>query len=427
MIPPILRERNFRNFWLGQSISVFGDQITLLAIPVVAVLVLGATPAEMGLLTAAGLLPHLLFSLPAGVWLDRIQDRRRLMIAVDIGRAALILSIPLAHVAGVLSLEQLFLVTFGVGCFAVIFDIAWNTLFVAVTPRSEFVSANTLLNGSRSLAYVAGPAIAGILMSVLGAPLTIVLDGLSYLASAGYLTRVHAPEPPIEHEPGNVWAQLVAGTSFVARDPIMRPALISVAWVNLFNLAYNALFVLYATTHLGIDPAGLGLVLGAAGFGGLLGVAVAGWIGRRIGLGPAYALGLIIFTAPLILVPLVSGSMPIVLAGVFLAEFICGFGVMILDINANVIIKARTPDVIRSRATGAWRFVNYGVRPIGAVMGGVMATAFGVRETLLVVTIAACAGVLFLFRTPVLDLKDLPEPADLGRGESVSEPTATVA
>lgn len=414
MIPPILREPRFRNFWLGQSISVFGDQITLLAVPIVAAVVLRASPAKMGLLTAAGLLPHLLFSLPAGVWLDRVRSRRRLMILVDVGRAALILSIPLAHVAGVLSLAQLFIVAFGVGCLAVLFDIAWNTLFVAVTPRSEFVTANSLLNGSRSLSFVAGPAVGGLLMQLLGAPLAIVVDGLSYLASAGFLARVHANEPPIEHNPGSLRAQLAAGISFVARDPIMRSALISVAWVNLFNLAFAALFVLYVTTHLGVDPAGLGLVLGAAGVGGLLGAVVAGRIGRRIGLGRAYALGLIIFPAPLIAVPLAGGSLELILVTLFVSEFVSAFGVMVLDINAASIIKARTPDSIRSRSTGAWRFVNYGIRPIGALMGGLLGSAIGVRETLLFVTIAACAGVLWLIRSPLPSLRDLPEPADLG-------------
>jgi hypothetical protein len=119
-------------------------------------------------------------------------------------------------------------------------------------------------------------------------------------------------------------------------------------------------------------------------------------------------------------VPLASGSLPIVLLTLFVAEFIAGFGVMILDINGGVIVKARTPDVIRSRSTGAWRFINYGVRPIGALMGGILGSAIGVRETLLLVTVLACAGVLFLLRTPVLGLRDLPEPADLASASAVA-------
>jgi len=170
LIPPLLRRPTFRNFWLGQTISVFGDQITLLAIPIVAVLSLQANPEQMGLLTAVGLLPHLLFSLPAGVWLDKVHRRRRLMIIADLLRAAVIATIAITYVMGNLSLEQLFVVTFIVGSLAVVFDISWNTLFVTIAERDEYLAANALFSGSRSLAGVAGPSIGGALIQFLTAP-----------------------------------------------------------------------------------------------------------------------------------------------------------------------------------------------------------------------------------------------------------------
>ncbi len=407
MIPPLLQRAPFRNFWLGQTISVFGDQITLLAIPVVAVLVLDAQPAEMGLLTAVGLLPHLLFSLPSGVLLDRVARRRRLMIAVDIARALVIATIPLAFVFGLISLPQLFIVTFLVGTLAVLFDISWNTLFVAVTPRQDFVSANALLNGSRSLAYVAGPSVGGVLIQVLGAPLAVLTDAVSYLVSALFLGRVKAVEPAGQ----SIRFQLATGLRFIFGDSIMRPALLSVATVNLFNFAFAALFILYVTTNLAVEPGLLGLALGSGAVGGVIGALLANRIGRRIGLGPAYALGLFIFPASLIAIPLVTGSLPVVLTMLFITEFGAGFGVMILDINAGSIIQGRTPDAIRGRATGAWRLINYGVRPIGALLGGALGAAIGVRETLIVVTIASLAGLLWLIGSPLLRLRDLPDPA----------------
>jgi MFS family permease len=413
LIPTLLHRAPFRNFWLGQSISVLGDQVTLLAIPIVAVLVLHAQPAEMGLLTAAGLLPHLLFSLPAGVWLDRVARRRRLMILVDLARAALIATIPLAFMFNVLSLEQLFVVTFLVGALAVAFDISWQTLFVSVTPREDFVQANSLLNGSRSLAYVAGPSAGGVLIQVLGAPLTMLVDGLSYVASAFFLGRVQAEEPPVDPVRQSIRVQLVTGLRFIGLDPIMRPTLLSVATCNLFNFGFAALFILYVTTHLNVEPGLLGLALGSGAVGGVLGAIVAARIGRRIGLGPAYALGLFLFPASLIAIPLVTGDLAIVLAMLFATEFGAGFGVMILDINAGTLIQARTPDAIRGRVTGAWRFINYGVRPIGALMGGLLGAAIGVRETLILVTIASLSGLLFLIRTPVLKLRDIPEPGEI--------------
>lgn len=411
-VPPLLREREFRSFWIGQTISVFGDQVTLLAVPLVAVLVLHADPTQMGTLTAVGLLPHLLFSLPAGVWLDRVASRRRLMIVADIARAVAIATVPAAFLLGILSLPHLLAVAFIAGSLAVTFDISWNTLLVAVTRRDQYLSANALLSGSRSLAQVAGPSVGGGLIQLLGAPLTILADALSFIGSAFFLARIRAPEPPVEPSAEGIREQLAAGLSFIAHDPIMRPTLVSAATVNFFNFGFQALFILYVTTSLGISPGLLGLALGAGAVGGVIGALVASSVGRTLGVGPAYALGLVLFPAFLILVPIVTGPPPAVLAMLFVMEFGAGFGVMILDVNAGAMILARTPDWIRGRASGAFRFVNYGIRPIGALMGGLLGGLIGVRPTLFVVTIAALGGVLWLIRTPLLQTRELPGPPD---------------
>ncbi len=411
-IPPLLKDApDFRRLWLGQTISVFGDQVTQLGLPLVAVLTLGADAGQMGTLTAVGLFPHLIFSLPAGVWLDRVRTRRRLMIAADLGRAALIASIPVAYALGALAMPQLYVVGFLSGTLAVVFDLSWNTLFVSVTERDRYVEAMALLNGSRSLASVGGPTIGGILVQLLGAPIAMAADALSFLGSVFFLRRIRAPEPPIEPEEGSNRERLLAGLSFVGRDGIMRPTLLSVATVNLFTFASSALFILYATTTLGVSPGALGLALGTGAIGGVIGALVATRIGRRIGLGPAYALGLLVYPISLLLIPLAGPemAMPVILALLFGSEFGAGLGVMILDINVGAIIYARTPDRIRARAGGAFRFINYGVRPIGALLGGLLGTALGVREAILLTTIAAIGGVLFLIGSPVLRLRDLPE------------------
>jgi len=229
-IPPLLRETpDFRRLWLGSTISVFGDQITQLGLPLVAVLTLGADATQMGTLTAVGLLPHLLFSLPAGVWLDRIRKRRRLMITADLARAVLIASIPVAFALHVLGLPQLFVVGFATGTLSVVFDLSWNTLFVTVTERERYVEAMALLNGSRSLASVGGPTIGGLLVQVLGAPLAMLSDAMSFLGSVVFLRRIRSPEPPVEPEAGSIREQLMVGLSFVFRDGVMRGVLLSVA------------------------------------------------------------------------------------------------------------------------------------------------------------------------------------------------------
>ncbi len=419
LVPGLLRDvPDFRYLWTGQTISVFGDEVNRIAIPLVAVLILGADAAEMGSLTAAGLLPHLLLSLMTGVWLDRIRRRRRLMIWADIGRAALIASVPIAHVLGWLTIAQLYVVGFLVGALTVVFDVSWSTVFVSVVRRERFVEAQSLLHGSRSLAYVSGPSIGGLLVQVIGAPLALAADAVSFLGSAAFLGRIRSPEPPIEPEEGTLRERLMAGLAFVFRDPIVRPTLLSAATINLFNLAFTALVILYATTELGVSPGVLGLALGSGAVGGVIGATIASRVGRRIGLGPAYALGCVLFPVPLILIPIADATMPmpLILALLFASEFGAGFGVMILDINVGAVLTARYPDQIRSRATGAFRFVNYGVRPVGAFLGGVLGTALGVRGALFVTAIAASLGVLWLIGSHLLRLRDLPDVAVLETG-----------
>jgi MFS family permease len=408
----LLRLPDFRRFWAGQTISLFGDQISYLALPLVAVLVLDAEAADMGYLGAAALAPHLLFSLPAGVWLDRVARRRRVMIAADLLRAALVASVPLAYALDALTFGQLYAVAFLTGSLAVAFDISYSTLFVSVTPRRNYVEANALLNGSRSLSFVGGPSLAGMLVQLVGAPLTLVADAVSYLASALFLGRMQASEPPLEPEQdGSVRRRVAEGMRFIAHHPIFRPSLAAVATINLFNFMFFALFVLYATRELDVAPGTLGLVLGAGAVGGILGALVASRVGRRLGIGGAFALGCVLFPAPLVLVPLAEGPRWLVLGMLFAAEFLSGLGVMILDINAGAIIPALTPHRLRSRATGAFRFVNYGVRPVGALIGGALGSAIGLRPTLWIATAGAVAGALWLLPSPVPALRELPEEA----------------
>ena len=273
------------------------------------------------------------------------------MIAADLGRAALIASIPVASALHALVMPQLYVVGFLSGSLAVIFDLSWNTLFVAVTERERYVEAMALLNGSRSLASVGGPTIGGLLVQVFGAPLAMLAtpcrsSGRS--SSCAGSARPSRRSSTRRARPANA----AGGLSFVLRDPIMRPTLLSVATINLFTFASTALFILYATTILGVSPGALGLALGTGAVGAVIGALVASRIGRRIGLGPAYALGCLIFPVSLLLIPLAGPGMPmpLILALLFGSEFGAGLGVMILDINVGAILYARTPDRIRGRA-----------------------------------------------------------------------------
>lgn len=413
-MPPLLRENvPFRRFWAAQTVSLVGDQITLIALPLAAVIALDASAAQMGYLFAAELAPNLLFSLHAGAWADRRGRRRQLMISTDLVRALLIGSIPVAFALDALTFPHLLVVGFLMGSMAVLFQVSYSALFVALLPRDDYVTGASLLHGTRAFSYVAGPSAGGVLVQVLSAPVTLALDAVSYVVSALFLRRVEATEPEVE-QPGR--GHVVAGVRYIFGSPVIRAALGATATINFFNYVFFTLFVLYATRELGVSPGALGLVLGAGAVGGVIGSIVTGAIGRRIGLGPAFALGCVLFPAPLLLIPLAGGPTWTVLALLFLAEFVSGLGVMVLDINAGALSAAIVPDRLRSRVSGAYMVVNYGVRPLGALVGGALGTWIGVRETLFVGTAGALLGVLWLLPSPVLGLRTLPEAEEAQPG-----------
>ena len=402
-VPPLLRESPvFRRYWGAHTISLFGDQISMLALPLVAVLSLDASAAQMGYLTAVGLAPTLLLSLHAGAWVDRRGRRREAMIAADIGRALLLLSVPLAYAVDALTFVQLVVVAFVVGALTVVFNVADASLFVSVVPRERFVEGSSLLNGSRAFSYIAGPSTAGLLVRALSAPVALVADALTFLGSGALLRKIEPKEAPPDTDGGGIRS----GVSFVYGSPLIRPALLATATINFFNFMFWALFVLYATRTLGIGAGALGLVLGAGAVGGLIGSAVTGRISRAIGIGPCLVLGCIVFPLPLLLVPLASGSERTILALLFLAELGSGFGVMLLDISAGTIFAAVIPHELRSRVSGAYMFLNYGVRVIGSLVGGWLGASLGLQQTLWIATIGALTGVLWLLPSPVPGLRD---------------------
>lgn len=334
------------------------------------------------------------------------------MIVADIGRAVLLGSIPLAAAFDALTFSHLYGVAFAVGTFAVMFDISWSTIFISIVPRRDVVDANSKLSLSRSVSFVTGPSVAGFLVQLLTAPVTILLDAFSFLGSALFLGRIRAPEPALEGDGQNgVFRSLREGFSFVLRDKFIRPQLACVATINLFNFVFFAIFILYATKELGVEPGLLGLILGAGAVGGIVGALVAVRVERLIGIGPAFTVGAVLFPLPLILVPLASGSELRIALMLGAAEFFSSVGVMILDVNAGSLTFLRTPNRVRARTSGTFRFVNYGIRPIGALLGGALGTAIGLHTTLWIGVVGALAGVLWLVFSPIPRLREAPAEA----------------
>jgi MFS family permease len=409
LIPPLLRQQLFRRYWIGQTVSLFGDQVTLIALPLTAVLILDAGPAQMGYLVAAELAPNLLFSLHAGAWIDRRGRRREAMIATDLGRAALIATIPIAYAADALSMEHLYVVAFLTGTLTVVFNVASASLFTTLVQRNEYVEAGSLLYGSRAFSFVAGPSLGGAIVQAFKAPVALVIDAVSYVVSAAFLASIRPREAETDEAEGG---HVLAGLRYIRRTPVIFAALGATATINFFNFMFWALFVLFVTRTLGVEPGALGLLLGAAAVGGLIGAVVAGRVSRRMGIGPAFVFGCVLFTVPLVLVPLADGPHRVVLATLFAAEFLSGLGVMILDIAAGAIFAAQIPEQLRARVSGAYGFVNNGIRPLGSLAGGALGAWIGLRPTLWIATLGALLGVLWLLPSPLPRLKELPEASE---------------
>ena len=410
-IPPLLRRNaNFRRYFFGQSVSLLGDQVSIIALPLTAILALHATPAQMGALTTAYLLPNLLFSLHAGVWVDRSGRRRQVMLVSDVARGLLTLTIPVAFALGELTWTQLYAISFLLGCASVLFYVSYGGFFQTVVEREDYIEANTLINGSRGFSFLAGTSLGGVLVQLLRGPYALALDGLSFLWSAVFLGRVDVPDPPgAARESGGIGT----GLRWIRRNPVMRAELLGVATINFFNFVYWAMFMLYASRYLHVTPVTIGVVIGVAAAGTLVASALTGRIARAIGVGPAFLIGCFLFPAPLLLVPAARGPHWLVIAFLFTAEFLSGLGLMLLDILAGVIQGGLVPPPVRSRVSGAFMVVNYGVRPLGTSLAGVLGTTIGVHNTIWIGAGGALLGMAFLLPSPIRHLHDVPETAEV--------------
>lgn len=406
-IPELLRSnRPFRNYWTGQTISLFGDQIALLAIPLLAVLTLDASAEQMGLLGAVELAPCLFFAFHFGAWTDRRRSRRALLIAADLGRAALLLGLPLVAALGVLTMPILYAVAFATGTLGVLFMVAEQTVFTSLVKPRDYVEANSLLIGSRSVSIVGGKTLGGLLVAALSAPVAIAVDAVTFIVSALFVRRADVPEPPAAPpEPGG----FAAGIRFVRRTPLLQAALMGTATFNLFNTAFWALIVLFATRELGLGSGAIGIALGVGAIGSIIGSACAKRLNARIGLGKALILSFVLAPLPLVLVPIAHGPPGVSMALLTAAEFFSGIGVMVLDVGLGSVQAAVIPDQLRSRVWGAILFVNWGIRPLGALGGGLLAGWIGLRPTMYIAAIGGMAGVLWLIPSRMSQVRDISD------------------
>jgi predicted MFS family arabinose efflux permease len=409
-------DRRFVTYWAGQTLSEFGDRISELAIPLIAITVLDAGPVLVGLLTAAVWAPHIV-AVIIGAWVDRRRFKRPLMIRADLIRAAALLTLPLAYAFDALTVVHLFLVTLIVGLGGVLFWTAHPTFFVSLIRRDQFLEANSLINGTRSGASVVGPAAGGALIQLLSAPVALIADAITYLGSALSISRVKIDESPREHEQSedHLLKHAWLGMRFVFRHPFLGPALGIATTINFFSLAALALQVLYASRLLGLSAATIGLALGIGAVGGLVGAVLASRLTRRLGAGVSVAIGAVLYCLPFALLPLAGGPVWAKAGMLALSEFLGSVGVLIFDINLISIFSAVTPDHMRSRVGGAFSTINFGIRPLGALAGGLGGEYLGMAPTLVIAAVGGSLSVLWLLGSPILRTRSIDElePVDL--------------
>jgi MFS family permease len=410
------RDRRFLRLWAGQSVSQFGDRISELALPLIAVGALHASANQVAWLTALVWTPNLL-AIVLGAWVDQQVRKRRLMVAADLVRACVLLTLPVAYLAGSVTLVQLYAVAVLTGAAGVLFNTAYPPFFAHLVPRSSYIDANSRLSASRSASFVAGPAIGGALVQALTAPVAVAADALSFLASALLVGRIRADEPPV----GGAGAKGTSllrrageGLAYVVRHPVLRAGLGCSTTVNFFTfVSGSGLVVLFANRSLGLSAGTIGLAFGIGSTGALLGAVLAPRISRRIGTGRSIAVGAVLFPAPIALAAVAGGPFWMRAGALAASEFLSGAGVMLFDVNLNSLQASVIPDGMRSRVAGAYSTVNYGIRPLGAVVGGVLATTLGLRTTLLVAAVGGALSVLWLLPSPVLGIRSLaPEPTE---------------
>jgi MFS family permease len=396
---------------LGQSVSVVGSQVTFLALPLIAVLTLHATPGAMGVLGALDNLPYLLVGLWVGVFVDR-HARRRLMILSDLLRAVAVVSVPIAAIGGWLSFAQLCAVAFVVGFGNIVFDVACQAQLPELVDREHMVAANGALQMSASLSMVGAPGLVGLLIKAIGAPLAILIDAASYVVSALSIGSIRQPEEARPAEEGSTWAQVLEGLRLVRDDA----RLVGIAGgASMLSLAMNAAFAVlmfYLATRLGLDAGVIGLVFLAFGVGGALGAMLISPIAARIGTGRTLigsplvgAAGLATFT--------VAAESGLPLAGtmtaIFCGSVVMGIGLVGFSVLAAGVRQLLAPSQARGRVLGTLRFLEWGSMPLGSVIGGVVGEAFGAAPAILTSAVLLAGAAVWIVATPLRGLRELPD------------------
>ena len=406
------RHPDFLKLWAGESVSVFGSQVTVLAVPTVAILILHAGPFQVGILSALEFLAFPTLGLVAGVYADRLR-RRPIMIICDVGRALALGSIPVAFLLNLLTLEQLYFVALLTGIFTVFFDVSYQSYLPALVDRPNLIEGNTKLEITRSTAQVAGPAVAGFLIQLIGGAKAVAVDAVSFFLSALALASITKPEP--EPRPSTASGasgfipEMREGIDVVFRNPILWRIAACTATTNLgSNMVFGAVFLVFAYRQLHLSAGVVGVVFALSSVGALAGAFLAGWVARTLGIGPTLGVTIIVGGLALLATPLaLVGAPALVLAT---TGFIEGLTIPVYNISQVSLRQAITPDRVQGRMNATMRTIVWGTIPLGAFIGGILGTSIGLVQTIVLGGILSTLAASWIFLGPVIRLREQPAP-----------------
>lgn len=407
--PSLWRNPNFVRLWTGETISIFGSLIGRTALPFTAILVLDAGPIQIALLSAAELVPAFLAGPFVGVWVDRLR-RRPIMIAADVGRFALLGTIPLAHVFDTLTMEQLYAVAFFVGILTVSFDVAYLSYLPTLVNRDQLLEGNSKLAASSSVAEVGGFSLSGWLVQLVTGPVTILIDAVSFLFSAAFIAAIRAPEPPptLASERTSVREEFSEGVRFLVRDPVLRPLAASAVTLELAWRLFGAVFLVFVTKDLGFKPGLLGMTFAVGGVSSLFGALLARRSADRFGLGPSMWGGLILMSVSMLFIPLAQGATAVAVALLVAQQLVGDGGATVFEINQVSLRQSVTPKRMLGRVNAAIRLTSLAAMLLGSLIGGVMGETVGLRPTLIAGACAVFAAALWIIASPARGIRGVP-------------------
>jgi MFS family permease len=411
---------DFMKMWTGQSISEFGSQISALAIPLLAAVGLHASAFQFALLEVLGFMPFILFALPAGVWVDRLR-RRRILIVGDSARAVLLAVIPVLWATHTLQIWHLLALQFVIGVCTVFFDVAYQSYLPALIDREHLIDGNSKLQLTVSVSQVAGPSASGALIAAVTAPYAIAADAVSFVVSSVFMIamrhRETPPSPDDDTQHPKMWPQVKEGLQWVVGHPWLRPIAACTGSSNFFSNVLFAVAILYMVRTLHLSAFEIGSVFAVGSSGSIVGALVTNRLNRRIGVGPTIVATAAVFSLAGFGYPLAPRHFP--LPVLMLAQAAFGFASVTYNITQVSLRQAITPERLQGRMNAAMRWIVWGTLPLGALLGGGIATWFDLRTALWVGAIGGLLPFLPVTLSSVRGIRAMPRP--------VEEPTAAEA